>query len=222
MNGMIERFPEPTRTIMTIAEHEADRLGHNYIGCEHLLVALALQADTFAGRVLADHGLDPDVIRAQLNRLVDVGVLPPPWHNDIDLLRGLGVDLHRVMQAARAAFGDTAVDDAARDVSRRAGWTPACGRAILTKQAFSYAGQSRRQRGRPVIEADDLLIGVLRDAEEPLHRPRCFNNRWRRQLRSRLGLPHHGPSPVRLIVEHRGYDPAALRRAAEATLQAAT
>lgn len=213
---MLDHFAEPVRSILLIAEREADRLGHNYIGCEHVLAALAVQPDTPTARILAGHGLNLETIRSELDRLVEQGVLPPPWHNDADLLRGLGIDLDAVMRAARESFGDAAVDNAARQVTRRTGWSPLCGKAILIKQALYYAGQQRRERHQPVIEAPDLLLGLLRDAEQPVDRPRCFNNPWRRRLRTRLGLPLRGPSPVRLVVEAAGTSLEVLQRAATA------
>ena len=214
---MLDHFAEPVRRILRVAELEADRLGHNYIGCEHVLAALALQPGTPTNRILVRHGLDIESIRSELDRLVEQGVLPPPWHNDADLLRGLGIDLDAVMRAARQTFGDAAVDNAARQVTRRTGWSPLCGKAILVKQALYYAGQQRRERNRPVIEAPDLLLGLLRDAEQPVDRPRCFNNPWRRRLRGRLGLPLRGPSPVRLVVEAAGTSLEVLQAATAAT-----
>lgn len=213
---MLDHFAEPVRCILRVAEQEADRLGHNYIGCEHVLAALAVQPGTPTNRILVRHGLDIESIRSELDRLVEQGVLPPPWHNDADLLRGLGIDLDAVMRAARQTFGDAAVDNAARQVTRRTGWSPLCGKAILVKQALYYAGQQRRERNRPVIEAPDLLLGLLRDAEQPVDRPRCFNNPWRRRLRGRLGLPLRGPSPVRLVVEAAGTSLEVLQQAATA------
>lgn len=213
---MLDQFPEPARSILRLADREADRLGHNYIGCEHVLAGLAQQPDTPAGLFLARHGLTLDAIRDQLDQLVAHGVLPPPWHNDAALLQGLGIDLDAVMRSARESFGDAAVDDAARRVTRRTGWSPLCGKAILVKQALYYAGEHRRERQAPTIEAPDLLLGLLRDAEQPVNRPRCFNNPWQRRLRGRLGLPLRGPSPVRLIVEACGTSLEALQQAATA------
>jgi ATP-dependent Clp protease ATP-binding subunit ClpA len=44
--------------------------GHNYIGCEHLLVGLAADADSQAGRVLSDHGVEPAVLGRALTSAV--------------------------------------------------------------------------------------------------------------------------------------------------------
>ena len=38
---MFERFTEGARQVVVRAQENARRLGHNYIGCEHLLLAAA-------------------------------------------------------------------------------------------------------------------------------------------------------------------------------------
>ena len=46
---MLERFTDSARHLLVQAQHEARRLGHNYIGCEHLLLAAAGAAGLRAG-----------------------------------------------------------------------------------------------------------------------------------------------------------------------------
>jgi ATP-dependent Clp protease ATP-binding subunit ClpC len=65
---------------------EARRLGHQYLGPEHLLVGLLAQGDNLAARVLAANGLDLDTVRAGIDRLVAQGVLPGPQPADDELL----------------------------------------------------------------------------------------------------------------------------------------
>ena len=48
---MFERFTDDARHMVVRAQQDARRLGHNYIGCEHLLLAVAA-ADEPAGAVL--------------------------------------------------------------------------------------------------------------------------------------------------------------------------
>lgn len=42
---------------------EATALGHNYIGCEHLLIGLAAEPDGIAGRALRAAGADAKSVR---------------------------------------------------------------------------------------------------------------------------------------------------------------
>jgi hypothetical protein len=55
---------------------EAGRLHHSYVGPEHLLLGLLRQGDNPAARVLIAHGLDLETARAEVERLIDQGVLP--------------------------------------------------------------------------------------------------------------------------------------------------
>jgi hypothetical protein len=48
---------------------------------------------------------------------------------------------------------------------------------------------------------EHLLVGLLRDAQEPLETTLDVQDQ---RLRGLLGLPDHGPHPIRLLVEARG------------------
>jgi len=49
---MFERFNEPARRAVVIAQEEARRLGHQSIGTEHLLLGLIAQGTGVGARVL--------------------------------------------------------------------------------------------------------------------------------------------------------------------------
>jgi ATP-dependent Clp protease ATP-binding subunit ClpA len=72
-----------------LARMEARRLGHHYLGPEHLLLGLLLERDNLAARVLVAHGLALETVRAEVDRLIDQGVLPGPQPSDGDLLTTL-------------------------------------------------------------------------------------------------------------------------------------
>ncbi|GAA4997521.1 Clp protease N-terminal domain-containing protein [Actinopolymorpha pittospori] len=216
---MFEQLPQPTRQVMELADQESDRMRHSYIGCEHVLAALArYPAD--AAAVLARHGLDVDAIRSDLERLVEEGILPPPWRNDADLLRSLGVDLAAVRHNMESTFGAEALERATRKASRRTGWHGLTGKPILFKRALQLAGEERQRLGYTETTAEHILLGVLKDAQDPIEKPRCFNNPWMRRKRAQIGLPHRGPSPVKLIVQARGASLPDLYQAVAAELHA--
>jgi ATP-dependent Clp protease ATP-binding subunit ClpC len=50
--------------------------GHNYVGTEHLLLALTEDADGLAGRVLAGAGVTPAAVRAELEAWIGRGDAP--------------------------------------------------------------------------------------------------------------------------------------------------
>jgi ATP-dependent Clp protease ATP-binding subunit ClpC len=57
------------RAVATALESVID-LGHNYIGCEHLVLGLAAETYSAAGRVLHDLGADPAVARRALTSIL--------------------------------------------------------------------------------------------------------------------------------------------------------
>ena len=56
------------RRVLDLTRGESLRLGHNYVGTEHLLLALAAEQDGSGGRVLREHGVDVDRARAEVIR----------------------------------------------------------------------------------------------------------------------------------------------------------
>jgi ATP-dependent Clp protease ATP-binding subunit ClpC len=57
------------RRAIEVAGLEAQRLGSEYIGTEHLLLGILAERDSLAGRVLAKLGIDADVVRRQATGL---------------------------------------------------------------------------------------------------------------------------------------------------------
>lgn len=70
---MFERFTEQSRRVVVLAQDEARRLNHHYIGTEHLLLGLLREEDGLAARVLESLGVTLDRIREQVARLVGAG-----------------------------------------------------------------------------------------------------------------------------------------------------
>src|SRR5262245_30128608 len=74
---MFERFTDRARTVIVLAQEEARALGHNYIGTEHLLLGLSAEGDGVGARVLAEAGLSPEILRADVLRIIgDVAGAP--------------------------------------------------------------------------------------------------------------------------------------------------
>ena len=61
-------FTPRARRVLDLTRGEALRLGHNYIGTEHLLLAVVAEQDGVGGRVLREHGVDADRARAEVVR----------------------------------------------------------------------------------------------------------------------------------------------------------
>ncbi|MEV4639013.1 Clp protease N-terminal domain-containing protein [Actinoplanes sp. NPDC049548] len=57
------RFSAAAANAVELAATEATGLGHNYVGCEHLLIGLAAEPDGLGGRALRDVGADARATR---------------------------------------------------------------------------------------------------------------------------------------------------------------
>ena len=75
--GQIPFTPRAKRTL-ELALREAVALGHNYIGTEHILLALTTSPDSFAARVLLESGVDEAALRDAVLRHVDRQVTRSP------------------------------------------------------------------------------------------------------------------------------------------------
>ncbi len=73
MADKMERFTQRARRVLSLAHEEAERLHHNYIGTEHLLLGLIREEGGVAGRVLRELGLDPARVKEMVERLTGRG-----------------------------------------------------------------------------------------------------------------------------------------------------
>jgi ATP-dependent Clp protease ATP-binding subunit ClpC len=69
----MERFTQRARRVLSLAHQEAERMRHNYIGTEHLLLGLIREDGGVAGRVLHELGLEPDRVQEMVERLTGSG-----------------------------------------------------------------------------------------------------------------------------------------------------
>jgi ATP-dependent Clp protease ATP-binding subunit ClpC len=74
---VFERFTERARQIVVLAQDEARRLGHDYIGTEHLLLGLLREEEGLAARVLDSLGITVEDVRAQVASIVGRGADKP-------------------------------------------------------------------------------------------------------------------------------------------------
>jgi hypothetical protein len=89
-------FSDAARRVVALADGEARRLGHNYLGTEHLLLGLIEEQDGLAAHALGALGVSAAAVRSQIGEIV--GFAPPRrWD-------GLGVAprVKKVFELARA------------------------------------------------------------------------------------------------------------------------
>ncbi len=72
---MLNRFTDRARKVLALAQHEAGRLGHNYIGTEHLLLGLLAEGEGVAAKALGTLNINLDSVRAQVENTIGRGEL---------------------------------------------------------------------------------------------------------------------------------------------------
>lgn len=77
---MFERFTNKARHVVVLAQEEARRLNHNYIGTEHLLLGLMAEPRGLACRALEGLGLTLDGTREETVAIVARGKKQPSGH----------------------------------------------------------------------------------------------------------------------------------------------
>lgn len=70
---MFERFTDKARKAMALANQEAQRFNHNYIGTEHILLGLVKEGRGDGALILKDFGADLRAVRLELEKLVKSG-----------------------------------------------------------------------------------------------------------------------------------------------------
>ena len=113
------RFTSTALGAIRLAQENAARLGHSYVGSEHLLLGLASQEYSTAARLLREEGAASPRLRVCIAQLVGTGVP--------------GRTLHQ-------------------------GLTPNC------CQAIQQAAAEAKKLGQPAVNAEHLLLGLLRDS----------------------------------------------------------
>ncbi len=73
MADRMERFTQRARKVLSLAHEEAERLRHNFIGTEHLLLGLIREDGGVAGRVLRELGLETERVDQMVQRLSGMG-----------------------------------------------------------------------------------------------------------------------------------------------------
>jgi ATP-dependent Clp protease ATP-binding subunit ClpC len=74
---MFERFTDRARRVVVLAQEEASRLVHNYIGTEHILLGLVREGEGIAARALESAGIGLDAVRQQVEEIIGRGQEPP-------------------------------------------------------------------------------------------------------------------------------------------------
>jgi ATP-dependent Clp protease ATP-binding subunit ClpA len=184
---VFDRCDADTKIVIDTAIAEARALGHNYVGTEHLLVALVQHRDLLPRQVGRMLPTEVQAVRTALETEFD----GPP--RDEELLASLGIDLEGVRAAVRRTFGPDALERLARRPVRQP-WQPwrrprrrcisilARGTLLAltprVKRVMERALSGATRRGLPAIDPCALLLGMVEEE-------RALSNR----LLQDLGVP---------------------------------
>ncbi len=73
MADRFDKFTERARRVLTLAQEEAQRFNHNYIGTEHLLLGLVREGDGVAAKVLGNLGVELGKVRSAVEFIIGRG-----------------------------------------------------------------------------------------------------------------------------------------------------
>src|SRR5215204_4829673 len=73
MTERFDKFTERARKVLQLAQEEAQRFNHNYIGTEHLLLGLVREGDGVAARVLGNMGVQLPKVRSAVEFIIGRG-----------------------------------------------------------------------------------------------------------------------------------------------------
>jgi ATP-dependent Clp protease ATP-binding subunit ClpA len=77
---MFERFTDRARQTVVLAQEEARRLNHNYIGTEHVLLGLIHEREGVAARALMSMGVSLEAVRREIKEIIGTGDHAPTGH----------------------------------------------------------------------------------------------------------------------------------------------
>ncbi len=78
MPSRFEKFSERARRVLSLAQEEAQRFNHNYIGTEHILLGLVRETEGVAAKVLANLNVELVKVRSAVEFIIGRGERPTP------------------------------------------------------------------------------------------------------------------------------------------------
>src|SRR5260221_5616446 len=175
-----DKFTQRARKVLSLAQEEAQRFQHNYIGTEHLLLGLVREREGIAAKVLSNLGVELNKVRIAVEAIIG--------HGDHIVLGEIG------LTARAKKVIELAVDEAGRMNHHYIGTEPLLlglvreGEGIAaealqslgvnlervrtqTIQALSQSSLPQKMQGPPqLIDALQALEAILREKEAAIQR----------------------------------------------------
>jgi hypothetical protein len=115
----MEPFTPGAIAVLAAAMGHAHRLGHRYLGGEHLLLALASASEP-VGSILRGHGVTPERVEQEIIRHIGLGAgAGLLGDRDRDALAAIGIDLDTVRAKVESCFEPDDLTRAGHAVQRK-------------------------------------------------------------------------------------------------------
>lgn len=130
---MFERFTERARQVVVFSQEESRKLGHRYIGVEHILLGLIREEEGLAARVLKQLGVDEAVTRAYFKNIkfnLKVVELPPKVQSGVEDAQRAFADISKAQARIQQAAADARANRRRQDGYKQC---PTCARIDAIK-----------------------------------------------------------------------------------------
>jgi ATP-dependent Clp protease ATP-binding subunit ClpC len=196
-------FTPRAKKVLELSLRESQKLGHNYIGTEHILLGLIREGDGVAAQVLVKLGADLNRVRQQVIQLLH-------GHQSAEVT---GESAWQGVRA-RAGLPDDAlarIDSLDRRLAAIERWAGV--RPDLDNLDQEIA-QARREKETAIERQDFEVAAATRDKEKRLLAARAAREKEgteaaaaRPALATELGLVHAELARLRTILREHGIDP---------------
>ncbi len=141
---------DESKAVISFAADEADRMGSEYVGIEHLLLGLLRHEGCTAARILRECGATIGKIREELKTIPHA-----PLSKEARMLR-VTEGLNQILAAA-ANQSSPSPEEASGLTSRFGNFAERARRAIF------FARYEASQFQSPLVETEHLLLGIVRE-----------------------------------------------------------
>jgi Clp amino terminal domain, pathogenicity island component len=183
---MFERFTDRARRVVVLAQEEARRLDHDYIGTEHLLLGLVREGEGIAALALTRLDISLEGVRAEVKAIVGQGREAPGTHIPFTprAKKVLELSLREALQLGHDYIGTEHIllglmregEGVAAQVLVKSGADLSRVRQQVTQLLAGYAGEgpSEQPPGPPARLGEQAVTamvaggpGLYRDQEPP-------------------------------------------------------
>jgi ATP-dependent Clp protease ATP-binding subunit ClpA len=174
-----DKFTDRARKALSLAQEEAQRFQHTYIGTEHLLLGLVREGEGVAAKVLSNLGVElKDVRDTVMERLIQmpgseltererqVLTLVARGYTDKQIADNLYVSeqtarkhVSRILDKLGLSRHEVIIGRGDRLVRGEIGLTP------RAKKVIELAVDEARRLNHPAIGTEHLLLGLVREGE---------------------------------------------------------